>query len=57
MSCKTLIIAHLISDTYFSTIEEKLTKNRLILRDELKTLLHLCETKREVEVAKKVIYR
>lgn len=57
MSCKTLIIAHLISDMYFSTIEEKLTKNRLILRDELKTLLHLCETKREVEVAKKVIYR
>nr|XP_056704554.1 pentatricopeptide repeat-containing protein 2, mitochondrial [Euleptes europaea] len=44
-------------DTYFNTIEEKLTKNRLILKDELKMLLHLCQTKSDVEVAKKVIYR
>ncbi|KAL8203711.1 UNVERIFIED_CONTAM: hypothetical protein K2H54_060089 [Gekko kuhli] len=44
-------------DAYFSAIEEKLTKNRLILKDELKMLLHLCQTKSEVEVAKKVICR
>nr|XP_060617672.1 pentatricopeptide repeat-containing protein 2, mitochondrial [Anolis sagrei ordinatus] len=44
-------------DTYFRTIEEKLAKNRLILKDELKTLLHLCQTKDEVELAKKAIYR
>ncbi|XP_048359384.1 pentatricopeptide repeat-containing protein 2, mitochondrial [Sphaerodactylus townsendi] len=44
-------------DTYFNTIEEKLTTNKLILKDELKMLLHLCQTKTDVEVAKKVIYR
>ncbi|XP_054842061.1 pentatricopeptide repeat-containing protein 2, mitochondrial isoform X2 [Eublepharis macularius] len=44
-------------DTYFSTVEEKLMKNRLILKDELKMLLHLCQTESDVEVAKKVIYR
>lgn len=44
-------------DTYFKTIEEKLLKNKLILRDELKTLLHLCQTKSDVEVAMRVIYR
>ncbi|XP_062984702.1 pentatricopeptide repeat-containing protein 2, mitochondrial [Elgaria multicarinata webbii] len=44
-------------DAYFRTMEEKLTKNRLILKDELKTLLHLCQTKDEVEMAKRVIYR
>ncbi|XP_077203552.1 pentatricopeptide repeat-containing protein 2, mitochondrial isoform X2 [Paroedura picta] len=44
-------------DTYFSAIEEKLTKNRLILKQELKIFLHLCQTKSEVELAKKVIYR
>ncbi|XP_060091768.1 pentatricopeptide repeat-containing protein 2, mitochondrial-like [Heteronotia binoei] len=44
-------------DAYFTAVEEKLTKNRLILKDELKMLLHLCQTESEVEVAKKVIYR
>ncbi|KAH0628039.1 hypothetical protein JD844_008707, partial [Phrynosoma platyrhinos] len=43
--------------TYFRTIEEKLAKNRLILKDDLKTLLHLCQTKDEVELVKRVIYR
>ncbi|XP_030049162.1 pentatricopeptide repeat-containing protein 2, mitochondrial [Microcaecilia unicolor] len=44
-------------DLYFRNLEEKLKKNVLILRDELKTLLHLCQTPAEVELAKNVIYR
>nr|XP_033785017.1 pentatricopeptide repeat-containing protein 2, mitochondrial isoform X2 [Geotrypetes seraphini] len=44
-------------DLYFRNLEEKLKKNKLILRDELKTLLHLCQTPAEVELAKNVIYR
>ncbi|KAF7250558.1 Pentatricopeptide repeat-containing protein 2, mitochondrial [Varanus komodoensis] len=44
-------------DEYFRTIEKKLTKNRLIFKDELKTVLHLCQTSDDVELAKKVVYR
>ncbi|XP_014345583.1 pentatricopeptide repeat-containing protein 2, mitochondrial isoform X3 [Latimeria chalumnae] len=44
-------------DQYFKTIEEKLKKNELILKDELKTLLYLCQTPTDVELAKKTIYR
>ncbi|XP_030423642.1 pentatricopeptide repeat-containing protein 2, mitochondrial isoform X2 [Gopherus evgoodei] len=32
-------------------------KNGIILKDELKTLLHLCQTPDDVEIAKNVIYR
>ncbi|XP_051875149.1 pentatricopeptide repeat-containing protein 2, mitochondrial [Pristis pectinata] len=44
-------------DQYFKSIEEKLKKNELILKDDLKTLLHLCQMPADVEVAKDVIYR
>ncbi|KAM7167161.1 pentatricopeptide repeat-containing protein 2, mitochondrial isoform 2-T2 [Macrochelys suwanniensis] len=44
-------------DSYFRNIEEKLKKNGIILKDELKTLLHLCQTPDDVEIAKNVIYR
>ncbi|XP_065262477.1 pentatricopeptide repeat-containing protein 2, mitochondrial [Emys orbicularis] len=44
-------------DSYFRNIKEKLKKNRIILKDELKTLLHLCQTPDDVEIAKNVIYR
>ncbi|OCU02377.1 hypothetical protein XELAEV_18008140mg [Xenopus laevis] len=44
-------------DLYFQMIEEKLQRNGIILRDELKTLLHLCSTQPDVEFAKRVIYR
>ncbi|XP_042711845.1 pentatricopeptide repeat-containing protein 2, mitochondrial isoform X3 [Chrysemys picta bellii] len=44
-------------DLYFRNIKEKLKKNRMILRDELKALLHLCQTPDDVEIAKNVIYR
>ncbi|XP_043370221.1 pentatricopeptide repeat-containing protein 2, mitochondrial isoform X2 [Dermochelys coriacea] len=44
-------------DSYFRSIEEKLKKNGIILKGELKTLLHLCQTPDDVEIAKNVIYR
>ncbi|XP_072848733.2 pentatricopeptide repeat-containing protein 2, mitochondrial [Pogona vitticeps] len=44
-------------DTFFRTLEEKLKNHRIILKDELKTLLHLCQSKSDVEIAKKVLYR
>ncbi|KAM4809738.1 pentatricopeptide repeat-containing protein 2, mitochondrial isoform 2-T2 [Rhinophrynus dorsalis] len=44
-------------DMYFQMLEEKLQRNGIILRDELKILLHLCHTPTDVEFAKQVIYR
>uniref|UniRef100_A0A8C3LWU7 Pentatricopeptide repeat-containing protein 2, mitochondrial n=1 Tax=Chrysolophus pictus TaxID=9089 RepID=A0A8C3LWU7_CHRPC len=44
-------------DPYFKNIKEKLKENRIILKNELKILLHLCQTSSDVELAKKVIYR
>lgn len=45
------------SDPYFNSIKEKLKKNGKILKNELKILLHLCQTSADVELARKVIYR
>ncbi|XP_027607993.1 pentatricopeptide repeat-containing protein 2, mitochondrial isoform X2 [Pipra filicauda] len=44
-------------DPYFRSIKEKLKKNGIILKNELKNLLHLCQTSSDVELARKVIYR
>ncbi|XP_022451180.1 pentatricopeptide repeat-containing protein 2, mitochondrial isoform X3 [Delphinapterus leucas] len=44
-------------ETYLRNLEEKLTQNKLILKEELRTLLHLCESWDDVELAKNVIYR
>ncbi|NXC13738.1 PTCD2 protein, partial [Corythaeola cristata] len=44
-------------DPYFKSIKEKLNKNGMILKNELKNLLHLCQTSSDVELARKVIYR
>ncbi|NWH73154.1 PTCD2 protein, partial [Piaya cayana] len=44
-------------DPYFKSMKEKLKKNGIILRNELKNLLHLCQTSSDVELARKVIYR
>ncbi|NWY55017.1 PTCD2 protein, partial [Chionis minor] len=44
-------------DPYFKSIKEKLRKNGMILKNELKKLLHLCQTSSDVELARKVIYR
>ncbi|KFP80893.1 hypothetical protein N311_12162, partial [Apaloderma vittatum] len=44
-------------DPYFKSIKEKLKKNGIILKNELKNILHLCQTSSDVELARKVIYR
>ncbi|XP_019064994.1 pentatricopeptide repeat-containing protein 2, mitochondrial isoform X3 [Fukomys damarensis] len=44
-------------ETYFRNLEEKLTQKKLILKDELTTLLHLCQSQEDVELAKSVIHR
>ncbi|NWS39198.1 PTCD2 protein, partial [Probosciger aterrimus] len=44
-------------DPYFKSIKEKLKKNGIILKTELKNLLHLCQTSSDVELAREVIYR
>ncbi|XP_030093287.1 pentatricopeptide repeat-containing protein 2, mitochondrial isoform X2 [Serinus canaria] len=44
-------------DQYFKNIKEKLKKNGIILRNELKNLLHLCQNSSDVELATKIIYR
>ncbi|KAM6157348.1 pentatricopeptide repeat-containing protein 2, mitochondrial [Erethizon dorsatum] len=44
-------------ETYFRNLEEKLTQNKLILKDELRTLLHLCQSQEDMELAKNVIHR
>eukprot|EP00062_Callorhinchus_milii_P014438 gi/632963655/ref/XP_007898002.1/ PREDICTED: pentatricopeptide repeat-containing protein 2, mitochondrial [Callorhinchus milii] len=48
---------HVSRDQYFKMIEEKLEKDQLILKNDLKVLLHLCQTLADVEIAKKTIYR
>ncbi|KAF6126671.1 pentatricopeptide repeat domain 2 [Phyllostomus discolor] len=57
---KKVAIAHSLpgtKETYLRHLEEKLTQNKLILKEELRTLLHLCESRDDVELAKNVIYR
>lgn len=46
-----------LPETYLRNLEEKLTQNKLILKEELRTLLHLCESRGDMELAKNVIYR
>ncbi|XP_054368345.1 pentatricopeptide repeat-containing protein 2, mitochondrial isoform X1 [Mirounga angustirostris] len=43
--------------TYLRNMEEKLTQNKLILKEELKTLLHLSDSRDDMELVKNVIYR
>lgn len=47
----------LSSDNYFQTLDKRLQRNELVLKDELKLVLHLCQTPEDVEVAKNAIYR
>ncbi|KAM6475277.1 pentatricopeptide repeat-containing protein 2, mitochondrial isoform 1-T1 [Liasis olivaceus] len=44
-------------DEFFRTIEEKLANNTLILKNELINLLYLCQSKNEIELVKRTIYR
>ncbi|XP_051028434.1 pentatricopeptide repeat-containing protein 2, mitochondrial [Acomys russatus] len=57
---KKMAIAYNLPGTkeiYFRNLEEKLTQNKLILKEELKNVLHLCQSREDVELAKTVIYR
>ncbi|XP_070425972.1 pentatricopeptide repeat-containing protein 2, mitochondrial isoform X2 [Equus przewalskii] len=46
-----------LGESYLRDLQEKLTQNKLILKEELRTLLHLCNSRDDVELAKNVIYR
>ncbi|XP_063067342.1 pentatricopeptide repeat-containing protein 2, mitochondrial [Engraulis encrasicolus] len=57
---KKLIVAHQVSgakDDYFENVNQKLQKNELILKDELKLLLHLCQSAHDMATAKSAIHR
>lgn len=42
---------------YIELFSQKLLKNELILRDELKLLLHLCQSADDMVIASDAIYR
>lgn len=42
---------------YIELFSQKLKKNELILRDELKLLLHLCQSADDMVIARDAIYR
>uniref|UniRef100_H3CPX0 Pentatricopeptide repeat-containing protein 2, mitochondrial n=1 Tax=Tetraodon nigroviridis TaxID=99883 RepID=H3CPX0_TETNG len=57
---KKLAVAHLLNGTegnFIQLFSQKLQRNELILRDELKLLLHLCQTAEDVAVARDAIHR
>ncbi|KAK7173270.1 hypothetical protein R3I93_003170 [Phoxinus phoxinus] len=57
---KKLAVAHRVSGSkgyYFDTVHQKIEKNELILKDELKMLLHLCQSAEDVIMARNAIYR
>uniref|UniRef100_A0A3B5KU22 Pentatricopeptide repeat-containing protein 2, mitochondrial n=1 Tax=Xiphophorus couchianus TaxID=32473 RepID=A0A3B5KU22_9TELE len=58
---KKLAVAHLVTgsdgEKLFDLFREKMQRNELILRDDLKLLLHLCQTPDDMLVAQKAIYR
>ncbi|XP_067294703.1 pentatricopeptide repeat-containing protein 2, mitochondrial [Pseudorasbora parva] len=57
---RKLTVAHRVLGSkgyYFDTIHQKIEKNELILEEELKILLHLCQSAEDVIVARNAIYR
>ncbi|XP_032068586.1 pentatricopeptide repeat-containing protein 2, mitochondrial isoform X1 [Thamnophis elegans] len=44
-------------DAFFKTVEKKLANNALILKPELINVLYLCQSKNEIELVKRTIYR
>ncbi|XP_070599224.1 pentatricopeptide repeat-containing protein 2, mitochondrial [Erythrolamprus reginae] len=44
-------------DEFFKTVEKKLATNTLILKPELINVLYLCQSKNEMELVKRTIYR
>ncbi|XP_030641749.1 pentatricopeptide repeat-containing protein 2, mitochondrial [Chanos chanos] len=57
---RKLAVAHQVSgskDHYFDVLKQKMEKNELILKDELKLILHLCESSEDIVTARSAIYR
>ncbi|XP_034753143.1 pentatricopeptide repeat-containing protein 2, mitochondrial isoform X1 [Etheostoma cragini] len=57
---RKLAVAHLVTGTkgnYIELFSHKLQRNELILRDELKLLLHLCQSADDMMIARDAIYR
>ncbi|XP_036435854.1 pentatricopeptide repeat-containing protein 2, mitochondrial isoform X2 [Colossoma macropomum] len=57
---RKLAVAHQVSGPkshYFDTLNQKMERNELILKDELKLLLHLCQTPEDMVTARNAIYR
>uniref|UniRef100_A0A1A7YZI4 Pentatricopeptide repeat-containing protein 2, mitochondrial n=1 Tax=Iconisemion striatum TaxID=60296 RepID=A0A1A7YZI4_9TELE len=57
---RKLAVAHLVTGSegnYIDLFKQKMQRNELILRDELKLLLHLCQTPEEMLIARDAIYR
>ncbi|XP_030291764.1 pentatricopeptide repeat-containing protein 2, mitochondrial [Sparus aurata] len=57
---RKLAVAHLVTGhkgNYIELFSEKLEKNELILRDELKLLLHLCQSADDMMIVRDAIYR
>ncbi|XP_062410132.1 pentatricopeptide repeat-containing protein 2, mitochondrial [Sardina pilchardus] len=57
---KKLAMAHRVTGAksdYFESVNQKLQKNELILTDELKLLLHLCQSADDMAIAKSAIHR
>lgn len=42
---------------YINLFSQKLQRNELILRDDLKLLLHLCQSADDMQIARDAIYR
>ncbi|KAK6305066.1 hypothetical protein J4Q44_G00238460 [Coregonus suidteri] len=57
---RKLAVAHQVSGSkshYFEVFNQKLKKKQLILKDELKLLLHLCQSAEDMVTARGAIYR
>nr|XP_061800614.1 pentatricopeptide repeat-containing protein 2, mitochondrial [Nerophis lumbriciformis] len=57
---RKLAVAHLITGSdgnFIEMISHKLQRNSLVLQDELKLLLHLCQSEEDVKTARDAIYR
>ncbi|XP_075941980.1 pentatricopeptide repeat-containing protein 2, mitochondrial [Anarhichas minor] len=57
---RKLAVAHLVTGSkgnYIELFSQKLQRNELILRDELKLLLHLCQSADDMAIARDAIHR
>ncbi|KAF4113193.1 pentatricopeptide repeat-containing protein 2, mitochondrial isoform X2 [Onychostoma macrolepis] len=57
---RKLAVAHQVSGSkgyYFDTVNQKMEKKQLILKDELKILMYLCQSAEDVFMARNAMYR